>query len=700
MTSSYSETLMVNEKKAGRPQSREAAIDPDLAHDAEVTEPATYEGAVDPVDPPDEEKEGKPFRYTIAFLCVAWTAFQLYTAATGVLPALQYRSVHLAFGAVIAFLIFPAFPKRTRDRHRFTVEKVIMALVALAAIGYVIVNHFALWTTTSSVTTTQMVVGLVLIVVVLELARRSIGLAIPIIGVVFLIYSYVGESLPGVLGHGGFDLPQIAFYQGLSLQGIFGIPLGVIATFVFLFVLYAALLQVSGAGQIFIDIATGLFGMVRGGPAKVAVVASASFGTISGSAVANVASTGPFTIPLMQRIGYRARFAAAVEAVASSAGQITPPLMGASAFLIAEILAVPFWSVAVAAAVPAFLYFAAVFITVDIEAAKHHLTGMPREELPSVRKAVKRGWHLLLSPALLGVLLIVYQLSPARSAFYTICLTLVLAMIHPSTRMNPAELVNVAVVGCKSVLEVTIATASVGMVIGVMTQTGLGFTLSGLLIDAAGGYLIVLLVLTMLTSLVLGMGLPTVAAYLVLSVTVAPALIEFGVNELGAHLFIFYFGILSAITPPVALASMVAAGIAKSPLWPTSLTAFRLAIPAFILPFMFVYNPSLLLQQDSILRIVVGVVSALAGVYGVAAGLQLFIFRRMNPVLAVLSVITGCVLIAPGLYTAAIGFGVLGAIFAYQRFGGSRGKEQGARVGDSSTAPAGATATDQPAGRQ
>jgi TRAP transporter 4TM/12TM fusion protein len=690
---------MAHKETDGRPESREAALDPDLAHDAEVAEPAAYAGAVDPVEPAGEESESKPFRYTIAILCVAWTAFQLYTAATGVLPALQYRAIHLAFGAAIAFLIFPAFATRTQDRHRFTLEKVIMALIAVAAIGYVAVNHFALWTLTSSVTTTQMVVGLVLIVVVLELARRSIGWAIPIIGAVFLIYSYIGNSLPGVLHHAGFGFSSIAFYQGLSLQGIFGIPLGVVATFVFLFVLYAALLQVSGAGQVFMDIATGLFGMVRGGPAKVAVVASASFGTISGSAVANVASTGPFTIPLMQRIGYKARFAAAVEAVASSAGQITPPLMGASAFLIAEILAVPFWSVAVAAAVPAFLYFAAVFITVDIEAAKHNLSGMRREELPSVLNAFKRGWHLLLSPALLGVLLIVYQLSPARSAFYTICLTLVLAMVHPSTRMTPAQLVNVAVVGCKSVLEVTIATASVGMVIGVMSQTGLGFMLSGLLIDAAGGYLIVLLILTMVTSLVLGMGLPTVAAYLVLSVTVAPALIEFGVNELGAHLFIFYFGVLSAITPPVALASMVAAGIAKAPLWPTSLTAFRLAIPAFIFPFMFVYNPALLLQQESILRTVVGIVSALAGVYGVAAGLQLFIFRKMHPILAVLSVITGCILIAPGLYTAAIGFGLLAAIFAYQRFGGSRSEVRTPQGGDTATAPSGAAAPNEKAGR-
>lgn len=600
----------------------------------------------------------KLFKVTITVVAVAWSLFQLYTAGTGVLPALQQRSIHLLFGLLLVFLVYPFNPKRDDLKSRFTLEKVILAILGVVVAGYVAVNHLELWTQTTSVTLAQMVVGLLLILLILEAARRSIGWAIPIIALIFLGYAYFGNYFPFVIRHKGYSLNEIAQYQALGLQGIFGVALGVVATFIFLFILYAALLEVSGAGQMFIDIATRLFGKVRGGPAKIGVVASGLFGSISGSAVANVAGTGTFTIPLMKRLGYPGKFAGAVEAVASSGGQFMPPLMGASAFLIAEVLSVPYWEVVVAAAVPAILYYLALFFMVDFEAAKRGIRGLNVQELPALKPVLAKGWHLLLSPMVLVYLLLFLHWSPMRAAFWSILVTIMATFINPKNRMTLGQIIETMRKGALGTLEVTVACASVGMVVGVILQTGLGYQISALLIGASGGYLLALLVLTMIASLILGMGLPTVAAYLILSVTVAPALIELGVNPLAAHLFIFYFGIISAITPPVALASIVAAGIAQERVWPTSVTAFRLGIAAFILPFMFVYNPALILE-GSLADVVLSIITAVTGVYALSAGLQRYFVAPLGIWSSSIAVVGALLLITPGLVTDAIGAGVL-----------------------------------------
>lgn len=587
----------------------------------------------------------------IAAICVGWVCFQLYTAMFGVLPPLQQRSVHLIFGAILLFALHAS----RHDASLFNrVTSLVLMVMAAASIGYVAVNHFALWNNAGSYSTADILAASAIVLCVIEAARRSIGIAIPLIALASIVYCLVGPWLPSPFFHSGYSLQQIVTYQSLGLQGIFGTAIGVIASFVFLYILYAGLLQVTGAGELFIGLATGLFGFVRGGPAKIAVFASAAFGSISGSAVANVATTGAITIPLMKRVGYRRRFAAAVEAVASSGGQFTPPLMGASAFLIAEVLAMPFYQVAIAAAIPAALYFISVYFSVDIEAKKDGLKGIPKDELPSVGRALKSGWPLLISPLVLVILLVVVQYSPMRSAVITIFVTVGTTLLSKSTRLSLKQYVEVAVAGAKGSIEISIACASVGIIIGTMAQTGLGFQLSGILIDASMGYLIVLLLLTMLTSIVLGMGLPTVAAYLVLSVSVAPALVEYGVNPLAAHLFIFYFGIVSAITPPVALASMVASSIAKAGLWETSLDALRIATPAFILPFMFVYNDALILQgqwHDTLL----GVGTAIIGVWAIAASTRRYLFNRLGWIETIALLVLGCVLVSPGLVTAGVG---------------------------------------------
>src|SRR5699024_9945516 len=360
---------------------------------------------------------------------------------------------------------------------------------------------------------------------------------------------------------------------------------------------------------------------IGGGPAKISVVASSLFGSISGSAVANTAGTGSFTSPLMKKTGYRKRFAASVEAVSSTGGQFMPPVMGSAAFLIAEVLAIPFWQVAIGAIIPGVLYYVAIFFMVDIEAVKHDISGMNKKDIPSFKDTLKQGWHLLLSPVVLIYLLLYLQWSPMKSAFVAIIVTIVSTFINKNNRLTIKQFLSSMKKGAIGALETTIACACIGIVIGVINLTGLGFSISSILIAVAGNKLIALLLLTMVASLILGMGLPTVAAYLVLSVMVAPALVDFGVYPLAAHLFIFYFGIISAITPPVALASIVAAGIADSRTLPTSMTSLKLGLPGFLIPFMFVLGPELVLN-GSAQDIILSVLTSLIGIYALATSVQ------------------------------------------------------------------------------
>ena len=566
------------------------------------------------------------------------------------------------FALLVLFMIYP-FSNNKLLKNKFTLGKLFFCLISAWAISYIAINHVELWTQTSGITTYQTIIGFIVLFLVLESTRRVTGWALPIISICFLIYSYFGNLFPGLLQHKGYSLVEIIRYQAMGLEGIFGVALGVASTFVFLFIFYAAVLQVSGGGEIFIDLAKGLVGKVRGGPAKIAILASCMFGSISGSAVANVAGTGAFTIPLMKRTGYSARFAGAVEAVASSGGQLMPPIMGSAAFLIAEVLQIPFWEVAIAAFVPAILYYAAVFFMVDLEAAKNGIRGLSSSEIPSKRETLAKGWHLLLSPLVLVYLLLFLQWSPMKSAFFAILVTVLSTFINPKNRLTLKKIVECMRIGSIGAIETTAACACVGIVVGVIMQTGMGFKLSSVLVSVADGNLLLLLLLTMIVSLILGMGLPTVAAYLVLGVMVAPTLISIGVNPLAAHLFIFYFGIISAITPPVALASLVAAGISGDKPFGTSLVSLRLGLSAFILPFMFVYGPTLLLQGE-VIDIVVSIVTALIGIYALSIGLQRYFIRNLNIVESFLFAGVSLLLIHPGFITDLIGIVILMILFS------------------------------------
>jgi len=594
----------------------------------------------------------------------------IYTAATRPLGAYEQRAVHLAFALVLAFLLYPASGRSKKSGGPSWLD-VCLAFMAALCGGYLVVEYDQITARMGIPAISDLVVAGVMVLLVLEATRRVLGAAITIIAGAFLIYAHFGYLAPSVIAHQGYSLGRILSQMGLGTEGIYGTPLGVSATFVIMFIIFAAFLSESGAGQYFIDIAYGLFGRVRGGPAKVAVAASALFGTVSGSAVANVVGTGTFTIPLMKKVGYKPHFAGAVEAVASTGGQIMPPVMGAAAFIMSEMLGVPYIRVCVAAALPAILYYLAVFFMVDLEAVKTGLRGERPEDLPSVRRVLAEGWFYVVPIIVLVYFLAVVQYSPMRAAVYALVATIAVSFIRKSTRMSLPRLFETLKRGATGSLEVALACASAGIVVGVFNLTGLGLRLSSLLIDLSHGNLPVLLVLVMIASLILGMGLPTTACYIILAVLVAPTLVEMGVLPMAAHMFVFYFGIISAVTPPVALAAYAGASLAGAPMSQTGFTAWKLALAGFILPLTFVYGPELLMV-GSWPDIVLAVISSSIGVFCLAASLQGYFIRKANIVERAVLFAAALLLIKPGIATDLAGLAGIGLIAAAQLLLGRR----------------------------
>lgn len=555
-------------------------------------------------------------KWIITITAVCMSLFHLYTAGIMQMTPWLQRDFHLLFALVIVFLYFP-ITKRENLRFLKALDYLLVGL-SLASLLYIplymdeIISRAGMWGWNDAIW------GGVLIVLVLEATRRVCGKALPIIAMVFLLYALFGDNLPGLLAHRGYDLKRLFTQQYLTMEGIFGTPLGVSATYVFVFVLFGAFLQKSGAGQFFIDMAFALTGRSRGGPAKTAVIASGLMGSISGSAVANVATTGPFTISLMKKVGYKPHFAGAVEAAASSGGQFMPPIMGASAFIIAEFLGMQYILVVAAAAIPAFLYFLSIFASVHFEAERLGLRILKKDEIPDWKKVMKEGFYFLTPLLLLIYLLAVTRVTPTRTAFWVILLTMVLSWIRKHQRMAPREIFQALELGAKNALTVVTACACAGLVIGVITLTGIGLQLSTLVIALSGGIMILALLFSMVGSIILGMGLPTTAAYIIMATLGAPALIEIGVHPVSAHLFVFYFAIISAITPPIALAAYTAGAIAGADVNKTSITALKVALAGFFIPFMFVYNQELLMEGAPA-QIVLGALTASVGVVVLSA---------------------------------------------------------------------------------
>jgi TRAP transporter 4TM/12TM fusion protein len=519
------------------------------------------------------------------------------------------------------------------------------------------------------------VFGVIIILLVLEATRRIIGVPMALVGVLSLVYAYLGPYLPARIAHPGFPLTQVLEHLYLTSEGIFGIPLGASATFIFLFVLFGAFLEKSGAGKFFIDLACGLAGGIRGGPAQVAVVTSALEGTVSGSAVANTIGSGTFTIPLMKSLGYKAHFAAAVEASASTGGQIMPPVMGVAAFILAEFVGIPYISVCVAALIPALLYFLAVGFMVDFEAAKLGLKGLPREMRPDLKKILREGLHLLL-PLFALIYFLVEGYTAFRAAFYAIVVVIASSFLRKSTRMSLSSIVSALELGALNAIMVAVACASAGIIIGVISLTGLGVKFVALVVNFSQGILFLALPLVMLASLLLGMGVPTTAAYIMVAALAVPALVELGVDRLAAHLFAFYFACVSAITPPVAVAAYAGAGIARANPFLVGVTAVKLAIAAYIVPFMFVYGPALLFKGTAV-EILTAAVTASLGCYSLAAGVQGWLLGPANYPQRALLLASALALIKPGYMTDALGVVLLLLVMVWQKLSRRRGKPKG-----------------------
>jgi len=610
----------------------------------------------------------------IAILALVMAFFHLYSGGVQLFPATQQRAIHLGLAFALVFLIHPIFKKKAEEGVGIKSEKkrvienwvnIILAILSLSVGAYMSIRYLDLPLELSSPSTLTLIIGVLVILLTIEVSRRMLGLALPIISIIFLIYAFVGHKLPLIIQHSGFSFEKIVTQIGMTNQGVFGIPLGVSASYIVLFVIFGSLLEKSGAGGLFMDLAMALVGRFRGGSAKVSIVASGLFGSISGSQVANVVTTGVLTIPLMKRGGYKPEYASAVETVASTGGMILPPVMGAVAFLMADFLQISYAQVALAALIPAILYYFAIFIMVDLRAAKDGIKATEMENKIDIKYLLLSKGHLMLPLILLVYLLMVAQLTATVAAFWAIISVPLVCFFRKETRMTFRQVSFALQEGIKLSLMVVAACSSAGIVIGVIDMTGMGLRFSSILLELAGGNLLLLCVLTMFASIIMGMGLPPVASYLVLAILAAPAMVELGVAPIAAHLFIFYYGTLSAITPPVALAAYAAAGISQTSPMKVAIIACRLALVAFIVPFMFVFGPPLLLV-GSISSIVFAVITALVGVYVLGVSIEGYFLASVSLINRIILFAAAILLINAGLVSSLIGLVIIAIVLFYE----------------------------------
>ena len=526
---------------------------------------------------------------------VFMSLYHVYARLTPAAPdSLALRIITLAFSLVLAFLLFPARKGGPSDRIAWT--DLTWAALSLVCTGYLFVRYEYVnsrFPTADPLSAMDMAVAALAVILVLDATRRTIGAALPIVALSFIVYALAGPWLPGALHHRGLSLEILLDQTFFTSEGIFGIPLGVAGSYVILFIIFGAFLEKSGAGQFFMNFANALAGGARGGPGKVAVVSSSLFGTISGSAVANVMVDGWLTIPMMKRTGFKPEAAAAIEAVASTGGQIMPPIMGAAAFVMAEFLGVSYGSIMLAAMIPALFYYGALFAAIHFNAIRSGLRGIPREELPVLGHIMVRQGHLFIPLVVIFVLLL-QGFTATYAAIISSVSVILLSWLRAESRITLRRAIDALRDGAEQTVPVAMATAAAGIVIGVVLQTGLAIRFTSFLVGISGTSLLLALFITMCAAIILGMGMPTTPAYIMLAALLIPALIKLGVTPMAAHMFGFYFACLSAVTPPVALAVYAAASIGKSGLWGSGLQAVKFAAAGFIVPYFFVYNPALL----------------------------------------------------------------------------------------------------------
>lgn len=599
-----------------------------------------------------------------AVVAIASSLFHFYTAGYRPLPAMEQRPIHMAFMLFLAFLIYPATKAQMAGPPRLW--DVALALLGGGSACYLAWNYLDIVMRGGFPTPTDVVVGTIFCVVVLEAARRTIGMFLVALSLAFLGYLYFGPHLPGPLAHGGFGFTRMVRQMYMSTEGVFGVAVGVSATYVYLFILFGAFLQKSGTTTFFTNLAFAAAGHSPGGPAKVGILASGMMGMIQGSSAANVASTGVFTIPLMKQLGFRGYFAAAVEAVASCGGQFLPPVMGASAFIMAEYLQMPYGQIALGAILPAVLYYLAVYLQVHLRARKLGMEGLPRDRLPRVRAVVLSHGHLVL-PIFVLIGMLLYGFTPLFAAFFSILSVIAVSALRAHTRMGIADILDALVIGARNTVSTAIACAAVGFIVGAVALSGIGLLMTQSIINLADGMLLPALLLAAASSLFLSFGLPTTSVYIITATLVAPSLVQMGVPPLVAHLFCYYWGGVSAITPPVALAAYVGAGIANASVMKSGFTAMRLGMAAYVVPFVFVFFPGLVMWREAPASSVLSAaVVGLLAVIAMSTMGERFALRRLS--LAQIGALAASLplLIHPALWSSALGAGVMGAVALFE----------------------------------
>lgn len=599
-------------------------------------------------------------------MAILMSIFHLYTAGTIPFDVFVQRSVHLMFVFSMIFLLHPW------NKKKIGWLDIILTILGMLSCIYIFVNYISISMQSGLSIGIQYLIGIMAVLLILEACRRAIGMALPILAVVFILYARFGGYIPGIWGHRGLSIERIFGFLYLTSDGIWSIPLGVSATTVVMFVIFGQFLSEAGVGEFFMEFSQAIAGRMIGGRAQVAVISSALFGTISGSATANVATTGSFTIPLIKSSGYKPEFAGAVEAVASTGGQIMPPVMGAGAFIMAEMLGMRYFAICKAAAIPAILYFASVFLCVRFRTL---LIGIKMEKSSKkLKKVLLKNGYLML-PLLVIIYYIVQGFSPMRAAFYGVISTVIVSFINQEIRKNPKVFLKALEYGAKNTIGVAIACACAGIVLGIVSMTGLGIKMTTVILAMSGGNIFYALFLAMIGSIILGMGLPTAVAYIIAAIVACPALIELGLLPLAAHMFVFYFAILGTITPPVCLSVYVASGIAQSNWLKTAFYAMMMALPGFIIPYVFVNDYSILLigTTSHILRTSS---TALIGIFALAIAMMGYFLTRINFLERILLIVSAILLIFPNFKLSLIGIIILALVYFYQGFKRRKGITQ------------------------
>ncbi|MEY8337131.1 TRAP transporter permease [Lachnospiraceae bacterium 62-35] len=603
----------------------------------------------------------------ISGIALIFGIFHLYTSFMGNLDPYRLREGHLLFAMVLILLMKPA-SKKYPDSIVGKVWTGIMLICTIIPLGYLILDYTKLLQRmpyVQELKAFQYVFVVMLTIALLEGTRRSLGAALPIVASLAILYGMAGQYLPGLFGHQGFTRLEMADLLVYTTEGIFGMALGTSATFVILFIIFGAFLEKAGVAGYFMDLSCALTAKSRGGPAKMSVISSALFGSVSGSSIANVATTGQITIPLMKKAGYKPEFAAAVEAVASTGGQLMPPVMGAAVFVMCDFTGIPYVEILKCAILPALLFYSAVFFMVHFEAVRWKLSGVSSENMPKKQTLVKGAYQLFPLAAIVVMLVLGY--SPTYACLLAIISIIVVSWINPEKRMGILAIGQALSEGAKGAVGVAVTCATAGIVVGIVNYSGLALKFTSLMLAIGKENLLLVLILTAMATIILGMGLPTTPSYIVVASLMVPTIVKLDIPLIAAHLFAFYFANVANITPPVALASYTAAGLAESEPLKTGFLGFRLGIVAYIVPFMFAYNTGLLLIGNNISQLVLTAATSFVGVYFLAGASEGWLLEKTKPAERILLGAAALTLIYPGIYTDIAGILMGGAVVVLQK---------------------------------